>query len=91
MMRMDRVGLVENDVFANSLGMLADPITNVLRRLRLIIIHTAEFLKMPYEYYERLQMPLQIIQTSYKRLANEANVSQMLAELFSFVTYSQAL
>ena len=34
-----------------------------LRILRLIAMLTTEFLKMPYECSERLQMPLQIIRT----------------------------
>ena len=87
MMRMDRAGLVENDVFANSLRMLADP----YKCLKKVAIdyhpHRRILENAKYEYYERLQ----IMRTSYKRFANEANVSRMLAELFSFVTYSQAL
>ena len=90
MMRMNRAGLIENNVFANSLRMLADPY-KCLKKVAIDYHPHRRFLKMPYEYYERLQMPLQIMRTSYKCLANEANVSQMLAELFSFVTYSQAL
>ena len=73
MMRMDGAGLAQNDVFAKALRMLADP-SNILRMLRLIAMLTTEFLKMPYECSERLQMPLQIIRTSCKHLTNEANV-----------------
>ena len=87
---MDRAGLVENDVFANSLRMLADPY-KCLKKVAIDYHPHRRILENAYEYYERLQMPLQIMRTSYKRLANEANVSRMLAELFSFVTYSQAL
>ena len=71
-MRLYGAGLVQNDVFAKALRMLADPY-KCLKNVA-IAIHTTEFLKMPYECSERLQMPLQIIQTSCKHLTNEANV-----------------
>ena len=48
-------------------------------------------LKMTYACYERLQMPLQIMRTPCKHLTNEATAQRMLAELFLFVTYSQAI
>ena len=74
MMRMDGAGLVQNDVFAKALRECLRILTNFLRMLRLIAMLTTEFLKMPYECFERLQMPLQIIRTSCKHLTNEANV-----------------
>ena len=69
MMRMDGVGLVQKHVFARALRMLADP----YKCLKNVAID-CEFLKMPYECSERLQMPLQIIRTSCKHLTNEVNV-----------------
>ena len=44
MMRMDGVGLVQNDVFAKALRMLADP----YKFLKNVAMLTTEFLKMPY-------------------------------------------
>ena len=70
MMRMYGAGLVQNDVFAKALRMLADP----YKCLRNVAIHTTELLNLSYECSERLQMPLQIIRTSCKHLTNEANV-----------------
>ena len=87
MMRMDRAALIENDVFANSLRMLADP----YKCLKKVAIDYHPHRRILENALRILQMPLQIMRTSYKRLANEAIVSRMRAELFSFVTYSQAL
>ena len=70
MMRMDGAGLVQNDVFAKALRMLANP----YKFLKNVAIDSAMLLKMPCECSERLQMPLQIIRTSCKHLTNEANV-----------------
>ena len=51
---------------------------------------TKECLRILTNVLRTLTNALQIMRTSYKRFANEANVSRMLAELFSFITYSQA-
>ena len=73
-MRMDGAGLVENYVFAKMLRMLEDLYKCLKNHLGLIVIHTAEFLKMFYACYECLQMPLQIMRTPSKHLTNEASV-----------------
>ena len=69
MMRMDRAGLVENDVFANSLRMLADPY---------------EFLKkVAIDYHPHLQIlenALRISRTLTNAATNNANVLQTPCE-----------
>ena len=66
MMRMDRAGLVENDVFAKSLRMLADPykcLKNVAIDCHLI-----------------LENVLRILRTLTNALTNNANVLQTPCE-----------
>ena len=80
-----RMGLVENDVFAKMLRILADPY-NVLRMLRLIAIHTAEFLESVTNCTNANKFP-NVLQTLFERSDYVANACRFL----SFVTYSQAL
>ena len=68
-----RGGLVQNDVFAKALRMLAYSY-KCLKNVAIDCHPSTEFLKMPNECSERLQMPLQIIRTSCKHLTNEVNV-----------------
>ena len=69
MMRMDGAGLVQNDVFAKALRMLADP----YKCLKDVSIdyhpHYRILENAKYECSERLQMPLKftnVLQTPYK-------------------------
>ena len=74
MMRMDGAGLAQNDVFSKALRMHADP----YKCLKNVAIdchaHYRILENATYECSERLQMPLQLIRTSYKHLTHEANV-----------------
>ena len=74
MMRMDGAGLVQNDVFAEALRMLADPYQFLKNVAIDCHAHCRILENAKYECSERLQMPLQIIRTSCKHLTNEANV-----------------
>ena len=84
-------GLVQNDVFAKALRMLADP----YKCLKNVAIDC-------HPYYRILEHALRMFRTltnavtsntnvKCKHLTNEANVYRMLTEFFSFFTHSQTL
>ena len=78
MMRMDGAGLVQNDVSAKALRMLADPY-KCLKNVAINYHPHYQILENALRMFRtltiiKLQMPLQIIRTSCKHLTNEANV-----------------